>query len=81
MTPDTADPPGAVAESVDGYEPEAGADARVFRHERVPTVEFGFGTRTAHGTDEHATTEALVRNAISHGTRPFLYGGLTSTDG
>ena len=44
------------------------------------TVEFGFGTQTAHGTDGYTTTEALVRNAISYGTLPVLYEQLTSAD-
>jgi succinyl-diaminopimelate desuccinylase len=43
-----------------------GGDAKVLRHEGVPTVEFGFGTRTAHGTDEHTTTEALARNVTAY---------------
>lgn len=50
-----------------------GGDAKVFRHEGIPTVEFGFGTQTAHGTDEYTTTEALRRNAVSYGTIPVLY--------
>jgi succinyl-diaminopimelate desuccinylase len=58
-----------------------GGDAKVLRHNGVPTVEFGFGTQTAHGTDEYTTTEALVRNAISYGTLPVLYEQFTSTDG
>jgi len=58
-----------------------GGDAKVLRHEGIPTVEFGFGTQTAHGTDEYTTTEALVRNAISYGTLPVLYKQLTSADG
>jgi succinyl-diaminopimelate desuccinylase len=58
-----------------------GGDAKVLRHDGIPTVEFGFGTQTAHGTDEHTTTEALVRIAISYGTLPVLYEQLTSTDG
>ncbi len=44
-------------------------------------VEFGFGTQTAHGTDEYTTTEALARNAISYGTLPVLYDRLTRADG
>ena len=28
-----------------------GGDAEVLRHTGIPTVEFGFGTQTAHGTD------------------------------
>jgi succinyl-diaminopimelate desuccinylase len=57
-----------------------GGDAKVLRHEGIPTVEFGFGTQSAHGTDEYTTTEALVRNAISYGTLPVLYEQLTSAD-
>ncbi|WP_018257374.1 M20 family metallopeptidase [Halomicrobium katesii] len=57
-----------------------GGDAKVLRHNGIPTVEFGFGTQTAHGTDEYTTTEALVRNAISFGTLPALYEQLTSAD-
>ena len=55
-----------------------GGDAKVLRHRGVPTVEFGFGTQTAHGTDEYTTTEALVRNATSYGTLPVLYDRLTT---
>jgi succinyl-diaminopimelate desuccinylase len=58
-----------------------GGDAKGLRHEGIPTVEVGFGTQTAHGTDEYTTTEALVRNAISYGTLPVLYDQLTSADG
>ena len=50
-----------------------GGDAKVLRHEGIPTVEFGFGTQTAHGTDEYTTTKALVRNATSYGILPVLY--------
>jgi len=57
-----------------------GGDAKVLRHAGVPTVEFGFGTRTAHGTDEHTTTEALARNAVSYATLPVLYERLLSGD-
>lgn len=58
-----------------------GGDAKVLRHNEIPTVEFGFGTQTAHGTDEYTTTEALVRNAISYGTLPILYEQHRPTDG
>jgi succinyl-diaminopimelate desuccinylase len=57
-----------------------GGDAKVLRHEGIPTVEFGFGTQTAHGTDEYTTTDALVRNAISYGTLPVLYEQFTRSD-
>jgi succinyl-diaminopimelate desuccinylase len=58
-----------------------GGDAKVLRHDGIPTVEFGFGTQTAHGTDEYTTTAALVRNAVSYGTLPVLYERLASADG
>jgi len=50
-----------------------GGDAKVLRHRGTPTVEFGFGTQTAHGTDEYTTTAALVRNVTSYATIPTLY--------
>jgi len=56
-------------------------DAKVFRHDGVPTVEFGFGTQTVHGTDEFTTTTALARNAVSYGTLPVFYGRLSGEDG
>jgi len=53
-----------------------GGDAKVLRHRGIPTVEFGFGTQTAHGVDEYTTTEALVRNATSYAAIPALYDRL-----
>ncbi len=50
-----------------------GGDAKMFRHEGAPTVEFGFGTQTAHGTDEYTTKRALLRNVTSYATVPVLY--------
>jgi len=50
-----------------------GGDAKAFRHEGVSTVEFGFGTQTAHGTDEHTTEQALTRNVTSYALVPHLY--------
>jgi succinyl-diaminopimelate desuccinylase len=50
-----------------------GGDAKVFRHEGIPTVEFGFGTQTAHGTDEYTTTAALARNATAYAALPYEY--------
>ena len=58
-----------------------GGDAKVLRHDGIRTVEFGFGTQTAHGTDEYTTAEALVRNAISYGTLPAVYARLAGADG
>jgi succinyl-diaminopimelate desuccinylase len=50
-----------------------GGDAKVFRHEGIPTVEFGFGTQTAHGIDEYTTVDALVRNVTAYSLLPFEY--------
>jgi succinyl-diaminopimelate desuccinylase len=50
-----------------------GGDAKVLRHAGVPTVEFGFGTQTAHGTDEYTTVEALARNVTSYALLPYTY--------
>lgn len=35
----------------DRYEGHRGSDAKVPRHHAIPTVEFGFGTGSAHSTD------------------------------
>lgn len=50
-----------------------GGDAKVLRHNDIPTVEFGFGTQTAHGTDEYTTIEALSRNAAAYAVLPYEY--------
>jgi succinyl-diaminopimelate desuccinylase len=50
-----------------------GGDAKVLRHEGIPTVEFGFGTQTAHGTDEYTTVDALARNATAYAIIPYEY--------
>jgi succinyl-diaminopimelate desuccinylase len=50
-----------------------GGDAKVLRHAGIPTVEFGFGTQTAHGTDEYTTREALARNVTAYAILPFRY--------
>jgi succinyl-diaminopimelate desuccinylase len=55
-----------------------GGDAKVLRHRGIPTVEFGFGTQTAHGTDEYTTTGALDRNALSYAILPVLYERLVT---
>lgn len=55
-----------------------GGDAKVLRHNGIATVEFGFGTQTAHGTDEYTTTEALVRNATAYAILPQTYDRRTA---
>lgn len=51
-----------------------GGDAKRFRHEGIPTVEFGFGTQTAHGVDEYATRDALIRHVTGYALLPYEYG-------
>ena len=48
-----------------------GGDAKTLRHAGVPTVEFAFGTTTAHGPDEGTTRRALVDNALVYAALPF----------
>ncbi|QKG94246.1 M20 family peptidase [Halorubrum sp. SS7] len=43
-----------------------GGDAKDLRHDGIPTVEFGFGTDTAHAVDEYTTVDALNRNAEAY---------------
>lgn len=50
-----------------------GGDAKTFRHRGTPAVEFGFGTQTAHGTDEYTTTDAMVRNVTAYAILPSVY--------
>jgi len=43
-----------------------GGDAKDLRHDGIPTVEFGFGTDTAHAVDEYTTVDGLARNAEAY---------------
>lgn len=45
----------------------------MLRRRGVPTVEFGFGTQSVHGTDEYTTTTALSRNASAYALLPYEY--------
>jgi len=56
-----------------------GGDAKTFRHRGVPTVEFGFGTQSAYGVDEHTTAEALARNVTAYALLPYEYDELTDS--
>ncbi len=47
-----------------------GGDAKKLRNAGVPTVEFAFGTDTAHAVDEYTTVEALVDNALVYASLP-----------
>jgi succinyl-diaminopimelate desuccinylase len=51
-----------------------GGDAKTLRHAGVPTVEFAFGTATAHGPDEYTTRRPLVDNALVYAVLPFCLG-------
>jgi succinyl-diaminopimelate desuccinylase len=58
-----------------------GGDAKVLRHRGIPTVEFGFGTQTAHGVDEYTTEAALARNATAYASIPYEWAKRTRNDG
>lgn len=78
---DTQNPPGRVVDDrVFRRSATDGGDAKVFRHEGVPTVEFQFGTRAAYGTDEHTTVATLERNATAYAMVPYGYAGAVRTD-
>jgi len=55
-----------------------GGDAKVLRHSGIPTVEFGFGSQTAHGTDEYTTTTALEQMVTAYATIPYEYESLVA---
>jgi succinyl-diaminopimelate desuccinylase len=80
-TPIVADSASAAERVVDDrvYRRSAtgGGDAKVFRHAGVPTVEFGFGTQTAHGVDEYTTTTALARNVTAYALLAHEYADAT----
>ncbi|UHH14387.1 M20 family metallopeptidase [Halobacterium litoreum] len=48
-----------------------GGDAKSLRNAGVPTVEFGFGTDTAHAADEYTTATALAWNAAVYTRLPY----------
>jgi succinyl-diaminopimelate desuccinylase len=48
-----------------------GGDAKTLRRIGIPTVEFGFGTQSAHGIDEYTTREALARNVTAYALIPY----------
>ena len=55
-----------------------GGDAKTFRNAGVPTVEFAFGTDTAHAVDEYVTVEALARNADVFTRLPAAWAAATA---
>ncbi|MEF8813434.1 MAG: M20/M25/M40 family metallo-hydrolase [Halovenus sp.] len=54
-----------------------GGGAKTLRDEGVPTVEFAFGSDTAHAADEYTTTGALRKNAEVFAKLPFGFAALT----
>ncbi|WP_311174086.1 M20 family metallopeptidase [Halobellus ordinarius] len=58
-----------------------GGDAKTLRNESVPTIEFAFGTDTAHAADEYITVQALQNNARVFTKLPFGFAALTEAVG
>jgi succinyl-diaminopimelate desuccinylase len=54
-----------------------GGDAKTLRNEEISTIEFAFGTDTAHAVDEYTTIEALQKNAEVFTKLPFGFAVLT----
>lgn len=50
-----------------------GSDATLLRRKGIPAVEFGFGTKSAHATDEYTTADDLRRNALAFCRLPYAY--------
>jgi succinyl-diaminopimelate desuccinylase len=63
---------GLVGERVYRRSATGGGDAKQLRNAGVPTVEFAFGTDTAHAVDEYTTVDALVHNALVYAELPEL---------
>jgi succinyl-diaminopimelate desuccinylase len=51
-----------------------GGDAKKLREAGVPTVDFGFGTDTAHAADEYTTLDALEKNTEAYARLPYAFG-------
>ena len=62
-----------IDERVNRCSATGGGDATILRRQGIPTVEFGFGTQTAHGTDEYTTTQSLQHNATAYAALPYEY--------
>lgn len=54
-----------------------GGGAKILRNEGISTIEFAFGTDTAHAVDEYTTIEALQKNAEVFTKLPFAFAELT----
>lgn len=54
-----------------------GGDAKTLRNEGISTIEFAFGTDTAHAVDEYTTIKALQNNAEVFTKLPFGFAALT----
>lgn len=51
-----------------------GGNAKKLREAGIPTVDFGFGTDTAHGVDEYTTLDALEKNTEAYAYLPYVFG-------
>jgi succinyl-diaminopimelate desuccinylase len=58
-----------------------GGDAKTLRNEGISTIEFAFGTDTAHAVDEYTTIEALQKNAEVVTKLPFGFAVLSESVG
>lgn len=56
-----------------------GGDAKRLRSAGIPTVEFAFGTDTAHAVDEYTTVDALVDNALVYASLPRAFADSVAT--
>jgi succinyl-diaminopimelate desuccinylase len=58
-----------------------GGDAKQLRNANVSTVEFGFGTDTAHAVEEYTTTAALRGNALVYAQLPYRLASIDGNSG
>lgn len=56
-----------------------GGDAKKLRNEGIPTVDFAFGTETAHAPDEYTTVDALRYNAEVYARLPHAFASNESS--
>lgn len=64
-------------ESIHRRSATGGGDAKTLRNEGISTIEFAFGTDTAHGVDEYIPVAALRYNAAVFSKLPFGFAALT----
>lgn len=74
-----------VAETVSGEavcrrSATGGGDVKQLRNAGVPTVEFAFGTNTAHAVDEYIPVAALQDNASVYARLPFEFAAVSNEE-